>query len=122
MPGRNRNRPDYAAVQAGGGAPEAPTVTSQPEGGEYDGETAVTLTVVATGTAPLTYQWYIGASGTTDTPVEGATSASYGAEPEENTSYWCRVSNAAGSADSNAAEVTVPVPTVWPIGAYYEAA
>lgn len=37
---------------------QAPSITSQPTGGEYDGVTPVTLTVVAAGTDPKTYQWF----------------------------------------------------------------
>ncbi|MCC7510212.1 MAG: hypothetical protein IT464_12700 [Planctomycetes bacterium] len=82
-----------------------PAITEQPSGGAAP----QTLVVTATGTAPLTYQWYEGASGVTDTPIEGETSNEYDANPGSTTSYWCRVTNALGSADSDAAEVTVLV-------------
>ena len=78
------------------------------------------MTVAASGTSP-TFQWYRGASGNTTNPVSGATSASF-TTPALTvvTSYWVRVSNTAGSSDSNTATVTVagiaaPVITTQPV-------
>lgn len=90
---------------------DPPVITGQPSNGEYDGVTPVTLTVTATG-AGLNYQWYEGESGTKDTAVVGATSASYDASPDEETQYWCEVSNEGGEVNSDAATVTVPIPTM----------
>jgi hypothetical protein len=71
-------RPDLrmglrAAVAAAAAAAEceAPEITSQSEGGEYDGETPVTLMVEATGSAPLAYQWYAGLDGVQVAEVDG---------------------------------------------------
>lgn len=99
-----------------------PTITVQPEGDGYDGITAVTLSVTAIGDAPLIYQWYEGESGDTGSPIGGATAATYDAEPDAGTDYWVRVSNAAGSADSETATVTLdpPVITVEPVGGEYD--
>jgi hypothetical protein len=85
----------------------APTITTQPQSQTITAGQTVTLSVVAMGTAPLSYQWYQGASGNTATPV-GTNSASY-TTPVLNTttSYWVRVSNSAGTVDSTAATVTV---------------
>jgi hypothetical protein len=70
------------------------------------------MNVAATGTAPLTYQWYVGASGNTRSPAGGATSSSYTTPPpSSSTKYWVRVSNASGTADSNTAFITVASPT-----------
>lgn len=71
-----------------------------------EGETA-TLFVIAGGDAPQ-YQWYEGMSGDTSRPITGATSESYTTPPlSEDTSYWVRVTNSCGSADSSAATITV---------------
>lgn len=69
---------------------------------------AASLSVVAGGTAPFTYQWYQGASGVTTTPISGATAAGYTTPPlTANTSYWVKVTNACGSVNSPAAAITV---------------
>jgi len=79
-----------------------------------------TLTVSATGTPTLTYQWYTGKSGNTSQPVANGTGASVTVQPGSNTSYWVRVtSSTAGGcyADSPAVTVTVcqlPVITTQP--------
>ena len=73
------------------------------------GQTA-TMSVVATGTQPLTYQWYVGASGNTASPIGGATSSSYTTPALTTaTSYWVRVSNAGGQANSNTATISIGV-------------
>jgi len=84
----------------------APAITSQPQSVSLPGGTGVTLSVGTTGTT-LVYQWYIGASGVTTTPVGGATSASVSVTPASTTTYWVRVSNGCGTVDSTAATVTV---------------
>ena len=57
------------------------------------GTTAVTFTVMASGDAPLLYQWYTGASDNTSTPVSGATSPSLTVKPAVTTAYWVRITN-----------------------------
>jgi hypothetical protein len=69
-----------------------------------------TLSVATTGTTPLSYQWYIGASGNTSTPIAGATGPSVTVSPTSTTSYWVRVSNACGTSNSATATVTVTSP------------
>jgi len=70
-----------------------------------------TLNVVASGSVPLTYQWYRGVSGTTDTPV-GTNSASFSAGPLTATaSYWVNVSNAANPAGAPSATATITTRT-----------
>ncbi len=67
------------------------------------------LNVVAAGSGALTYQWYQGASGVTTTPLAGATTATL-VTPGlgVTTSYWVRITDAAGNVgDSGAAVVTV---------------
>jgi uncharacterized protein YkwD len=99
-------------------APEptvAPTITKDPESRTItSGETAI-LTVQANGTAPLAYQWYVGQKGVTSSPVSGATSTTFTTPAlTATTSYWVRVSNTAGSADSAAATITVTIPAPVP--------
>ncbi len=72
--------------------------------------TSTVLHVVATGTAPLTYQWYQGLSGDTSTPIVGATDENFTTPVlTETVSYWVSVANACGSADSDTAVLTVTV-------------
>jgi len=85
----------------------APVITSQPSSTTIvTGQTA-TLTVTASGTATLSYQWYTGNSGNTSSPVGGATGTSVTVSPVSTISYWVRVSNNCGSADSATVTVTV---------------
>ena len=85
-----------------------PTITTQPVGQTINSGQTVTLSVIATGTAPLSYQWYQGASGTTTNPIASAISSSYTTPAlTTTTNYWVLVSNVAGSASSNTATVTV---------------
>ncbi|MCU0274201.1 MAG: hypothetical protein MUE34_13305, partial [Acidimicrobiales bacterium] len=86
----------------------APAITAEPEDATVSSGGSATLTVTATGTEPLTFQWYAGSSGDTSIPVAGATAASYTTPAlTETTSYWVRVSNDCGFTDSSTATVTV---------------
>jgi formylglycine-generating enzyme required for sulfatase activity len=85
----------------------APVIVTQPADVTIPSGEAATLTVVATGLAPLAFQWYRGESGDTSAPV-GTDSPSFTTPPFGATaSYWVRVSNACGQASSRAALVTV---------------
>ncbi len=90
----------------------SPTITTQPQSQTIDYNTSATLSVTATGTAPLSHQWYQGTSGDTSAPV-GTNSSSY-TTPNltATTLYWVKVSNACGSVDSNTATITVNPPQV----------
>ena len=91
--------------------PVAPTITTQPQSHTTAPGQAITLSVAASGRTPLSYQWYIGTSGTTTSPISGAISNSYMTPPlTSTTSYWVRVSNSDGTADSNTATLTVVTP------------
>lgn len=86
----------------------APAVTSSPASQEVKKNTSVTLTVVATGTAALQYQWYEGAKGDTTKPLPGAIFSTFtSANLFDSTSFWVRVSNTCGTADSDAAQIEV---------------
>ena len=83
-----------------------PAITSQPQSVSII-NTAANLNVTATGDAPLQYQWFIGASGNTSQPLQGATAALLTVQPAVTTQYWVRVTNACASANSSTATVTV---------------
>jgi hypothetical protein len=84
------------------------SITSNPSGVTINSGATATLSVTASGTAPLTYQWYQGASGVTTSPLLNATSASFTSPAlTTSTSYWVRVTNPSGSVNSSAAMVTV---------------
>lgn len=83
----------------------APSITTQPQSTTASVGGSVTLSVVAAGTAPLTYQWKKGG-----VAVTGATSASFSISNVQTTdagSYTVTVTNSVGSVTSNAASLTV---------------
>lgn len=87
-------------------------ISSQPASQNITPGTA-TMSVTATGgTAPYTYQWYVGMSGDTSTPISMATMSSY-ITPSLTVgthNYWVAVTDSAGSpatVDSNTAVITV---------------
>ncbi len=57
-----------------------------------------TLTVAPSGSGPFTYQWYVGLSGNTSSPIAGATQATF-STPALNayTNYWVQVISASGT-------------------------
>lgn len=84
-----------------------PTITTQPQSQTVNPSTPVTLTVAGNG-GPLTYQWYVGTSGTTTSPVSGGTGSSLSVTPSATTSYWVRVTGpCTPAADSQTATVTI---------------
>ncbi|WP_253841975.1 ExeM/NucH family extracellular endonuclease [Actinokineospora globicatena] len=86
----------------------APAITAEPQDASIASGATATLNVTASGTGPLTYQWYAGASGNTSNPVNGATTASFTTPAlTENATYWVRVSGPGGQADSRTATVTI---------------
>jgi hypothetical protein len=90
----------------------AASIATHPASVPVTSGNTTTLSVTAAGTAPFTYQWYQGASGTTTTPV-GTNSTSFTTPAlTTTTSYWVKVTNAANptGANSNAATVTVNYP------------
>ncbi len=71
-----------------------PMIVTQPSSQTIGFGQPATLSVTATGTPPLAYQWYQGQSGDTSNPIAGATSSSYTTPAQmANTSYWVAVGN-----------------------------
>jgi len=87
-------------------APAAPTITTQPANQTVTAGQTATFSVVAAGTAPLTYQWQKNGAA-----ITGATATSY-TTPVTTTAdsgdlFRVMVNNAAGSVTSNSATLTV---------------
>ncbi len=85
----------------------APSISASPANQWIcSGETA-DLSVTVSGSAPLHYQWYRGAAGNTTDPV-GTDSPDFTTPAlTGTTSFWVRVTNDCGSADSAAATVSM---------------
>jgi len=95
---------------SGGGGGTAPYITAQPANQTVTVGQTATFTVVASGTAPLSYQWQ-----KNGTQISGAASSSY-TTPATTTSdngatFKVVVSNGAGTATSTAATLTVTTTT-----------
>jgi len=66
------------------------------------------LSVKASGSGPFSYQWFTGASGLVNFPLAGGTTPNFTTSAiNDTTSYWVRVTNPCGSADSQTATITV---------------
>jgi hypothetical protein len=94
------------AIYDGNTVAVAPSITTQPTSRTVTVGASTTFTVVATGTAPLTYQWFRNGS----TAIAGATAASLtlgNVQLSDAASYTVVVTNAAGSLTSTAAALTV---------------
>lgn len=95
----------YLVRLNGDSPPVAPTITQQPESiTRYFGETA-TFSVIATGTPPLTYQWWFNGQALPD--AVSATLTLPNVRPAQAGAYWVRVSNSAGAATSAVVTLTV---------------
>jgi PKD repeat protein len=83
-----------------------PSITSQPTNQAVAVGQTATFSVTATGDLPLSYQWKRNGAA-----LSGATASSYTTPPatpaDNGATFRCTVSNAAGSADSAAATLTV---------------
>ena len=88
--------------------PSALEISTQPASQYVSPGRTATLTVgVAAMTTPK-YQWYIGSSGTTTTPIPGAKSNSYTTPALlTTTSYWVRVTDGSEIADSATAALDI---------------
>ena len=88
-----------------------PSVTTQPSSVMILAGGTTTLTVVASGSQILNYQWYQ-ATSTADTTKPVGTNSPFFTTPPltQTTSYWVKVSNTCGFANSNVAVVSVEGP------------
>jgi Domain of unknown function (DUF4082)/Bacterial Ig domain/Putative Ig domain/Immunoglobulin domain len=96
---------DVAFTGNSGGA-VAPSITGQPVNQTVATGQTATFSVTASGTAPLAYQWK-----KNGTAISGATASSYTtpatSSSDNGAAFTVVVSNASGSATSNAASLTV---------------
>ncbi|MCX7922339.1 MAG: DUF4347 domain-containing protein [Clostridia bacterium] len=102
-------------------APVAPSITSQPSSQTITAGQTVTLTVAATGDAPLTYQWKKGGTDVSDGGnISGATTDTLtitNAQAADAGNYTVVITNGAGDVTSNVATLTVnPAVPSAPIG------
>ena len=92
-------------------APVAPAITSQPASVAVAAGAAASFSVVATGTAPLAYQWLRNGA-----DIAGATAASHTlpvtALSDNGAVFRVRISNAGGAVTSANATLTVTGPTL----------
>ena len=100
-------------VPSSGGGGTAPTITTQPQNQTVTVGSTATFSVVASGTAPLSYQW-----SKNGTAISGATNSSYTTpatvSADNGATFTVTVSNSAGSKTSNAATLTVNAAAVAP--------
>jgi hypothetical protein len=88
----------------------APSVVAQPVNRVVNAGSDATLSIVASGSAPLIYQWYHDGS-----LILGANSSTYAigaAQASDAGNYYAVVTNSAGSATSVTVSVTVNLPPV----------
>lgn len=85
--------------------PVAPTISVQPASQSVSVDDSVTFSVTASGTPPLTYQWYKGS-----TPIDLAITSSYtipSAQVSDDGNYSVKVRTVAGGITSSTATLTV---------------
>jgi hypothetical protein len=84
---------------------EPPSIATQPQSQTVSAGSSATLSVIANGTAPLSYQWFAGS-----TPVGTNNSILNTGALAQTTTYTVVVSNACGSMTSSSATVNVCAP------------
>jgi hypothetical protein len=86
----------------------ATSISVQPQTKTIPKNTSTQLSVTASGTGTLAYQWYRGTSGNTAQPIAGATNSTYNTPvlSKGTYTYWVRVTGTCGFVNSNTATVT----------------
>ncbi|HUR83060.1 MAG TPA: hypothetical protein VM733_20045, partial [Thermoanaerobaculia bacterium] len=98
-----------------GTACTAPAFAAQPTNLSVPLGEGTTLNVIATGTAPVTFQWYRGTPPDDTQPIGGATTTTYAAGPFTTAGtyrYFVRATNSCGSVNSLPIVITVACPTI----------
>jgi hypothetical protein len=85
----------------------ATSISVHPQSKTIPKNTSTQLSVTASGTGTLTYQWYRGTSGNTSQPIAGATLSTYQTPTlsKGTYTYWVRVTGTCGFVNSNTATV-----------------
>jgi hypothetical protein len=109
---RQWDRDAAATVYGTGPVCGAPFISTQPQSRSIVAGRSATLAVAVEGTAPFTYEWFVGNSGDASQPA--GTESSLTVTPASTTAYWVRVSGpCAPPANSTTAIVTVtPCPGI----------
>jgi len=97
----------YVVQLQGMGEATPPTVVRSPEPGNTIHGAGASLSAYATGDGPFSYQWFQGPRGVTSSPVGNNSPYLDTDGLEADAQYWVRISNSAGSVDSEAARVQV---------------
>jgi hypothetical protein len=86
----------------------ATSISQHPQSKAIPKNTSTQLSVTASGTGTLAYQWYRGTSGNTTQPISGATSSTYTTPvlSKGTYTYWVRVTGTCGAVNSNTATIT----------------
>jgi hypothetical protein len=86
-----------------------PTINAQPQNKNVNVGAQTTLSVMAGGTGPFTYQWFNGDSGNTSNPVGGGNSSSLTVvmNAAGSAKFWVRVSHGCDNATANSSTATV---------------
>jgi len=85
-----------------------PVFTGLPVGATLTQGTTVELLAAASGTGPISYQWYVGTSGNTSNPAPAGNPINV--SPSSSTSYWVRATSSCGSTDSATINYGVVIP------------
>jgi hypothetical protein len=96
----------YSGGSQGSMGTSAPTITTQPQSVSVSAGSKASFTVMATGYAPITYQWM-----RNSTAIAGATGATYTTPAtlvgDSGTTFAVQLKNAYGSVTSSPAMLTV---------------
>jgi len=103
---------DFEVIELGWKPSETPPctdvrITMEPADVTIHRGESTTMSVAASGTAPLRYRWYEGNSGDRSNRLTGESGSSIVVTPEQTISYWVEVSNDCSTVESDEATVTV---------------